>query len=292
MAHIHSVHDSDTHFSIDPITRKLKNESSAKTNLIQYDKNSERFTFDLPREIEGHDMAECNLVQVHYINIDSKTKAQNEDVYTVDDFQISPADEDVVICSWLISGNATQLVGPLVFLIRFSCIDETGAVVYAWHTATCTAFSISEGMNNGEAIVQEYPDVLAQFEARIAALEKGGGGGSVSDEQLTAAIKKYLDENPVTADPSATRPKIAQVTLLASGWVGDASPYSQVVEVEGATENSQVDLTPSIEQLSVFYQKDIAFVTENDGGVVTVYALGDKPANDYEIQVTIAEVAV
>lgn len=273
MAHIHSVHDSDTHFSIDPITRKMKNESSAKTNLIQFDKNSERFTFDLPRRIEGHDMAECNLVQVHYTNIDSKTKAQNDGVYTVDDFQISPSDEDVVICSWLISGNATQFVGPLAFQIRFACVDEAGAVVYAWNTAVYTAFSISEGLNNGEAIVQEHPDALAQFEARIAALEKNGGGG-------------------VTADPGATRPKIASIALLASGWVGEESPYSQVVEVEGATENSQVDLTPSIEQLSVFYQKDLAFVTENDGGVVTVYALGDKPANDYEIQVTITEVAV
>ena len=63
-----------------------------------------------------------------------------------------------------------------------------------------------------------------------------------------------------------------------------------MVEVAGVTENSQVDLTPSVEQLDIFYQKDLAFVTENEGGVVTVYAIGDKPANDYTIQVTITEV--
>jgi hypothetical protein len=88
------------------------------------------------------------------------------------------------------------------------------------------------------------------------------------------------------------QPKIGTATLLASAWVGEDRLYHQVVEIEGVTENSQVDLTPSVEQLLVFYDKDLAFVTENEGGVVTVYAIGQKPANDYTIQVTITEVAV
>lgn len=86
--------------------------------------------------------------------------------------------------------------------------------------------------------------------------------------------------------------RIGEIQLLADGWVGEASPFSQVVEVAGATENSQVDLTPSVEQLAIFHQKDLAFVTENDDGVVTVYAIGQKPTIDYTIQVTITEVAV
>lgn len=86
--------------------------------------------------------------------------------------------------------------------------------------------------------------------------------------------------------------RIANVDLLAANWVGNASPYSQVVEIEGVTEFSQVDLTPSIEQLVIFYEKDLGFVTENEDGVVTVYAIGQKPENDYTIQVTITEVDV
>ena len=89
--------------------------------------------------------------------------------------------------------------------------------------------------------------------------------------------------------PSA---RIASVELLAANWIGETSPYSQVVNIDGITENSQVDLTPSIEQLEVFYEKDLGFVTENDNGVITVYVIGQKPANDYVIQVTITEVAV
>ena len=87
---------------------------------------------------------------------------------------------------------------------------------------------------------------------------------------------------------------IATVHLLASDWVGTRSPYSQVVTVIGSnvTAYSKVDLQPSAEQLSIFHEKDIAFTTENENGVVTVFVIGDKPTNDYTIQVTVTEVGV
>lgn len=84
--------------------------------------------------------------------------------------------------------------------------------------------------------------------------------------------------------------KLTQITLPAAAWKGGESPYSQVVTVEGISVNSMVDLQPSVEQLEIFHDKDIAFTTENEGGVVTVYAIGDKPTNDYTIQATIMEV--
>ena len=86
--------------------------------------------------------------------------------------------------------------------------------------------------------------------------------------------------------------RISSVTILASAWEGTGSPYSQVVEIDGVTKSSQVDLTPSVDQLVVFYEKDLTLVTENEDGVVTVYAIGQKPQNDYTIQVTITEVDV
>lgn len=72
-------------------------------------------------------------------------------------------------------------------------------------------------------------------------------------------------------------------------WIGESAPYAQVVAIDGVTEWSAVDLRPSVEQLSIFYEKDLTFVTENEDGVVTVYAIGDKPLNDYVIQATVTE---
>ena len=84
---------------------------------------------------------------------------------------------------------------------------------------------------------------------------------------------------------------ISYVELLSSKWEGTTSPYSQVVTIAGATENSKIDLNPSVEQLVIFHEKDIAFVTENEDGVITVYCIGQKPILDYTMQVTITEVS-
>ena len=91
---------------------------------------------------------------------------------------------------------------------------------------------------------------------------------------------------------AAASATIGTVSLPAANWVGSGNLYSQVVQIYGTTPNSQVDLTPSVEQLAAFHDKDLAFVTENEDGVITVYAIGQKPTSDYMIQVTITEVAV
>lgn len=169
MAHKHKVYDSDTHFSINPIARTLLNEGSPKSGLIQYDHNSERFTFELPRIVEGHDMSLCNVIQIHYTNIDSKTKEQKVGIYEVDDMQISPDDEDVVIFSWLISQNATQYVGNLSFLIRFVCSDEGGEVGYVWNTSVYDKISVGAGMLHNDAVVEQYADFMEQWRANMAA---------------------------------------------------------------------------------------------------------------------------
>lgn len=114
-------------------------------------------------------------------------------------------------------------------------------------------------------------------------------GKSVTDKQIESAVEAYFVKNPVS---SGTTVRITEIELLASNWVGNESPYSQVVSIPGVTENSQVDLTPSVEQMAIFYDKDITFITENDSGVVTVYVIGQKPRRDYTIQANIVEVKV
>ena len=83
---------------------------------------------------------------------------------------------------------------------------------------------------------------------------------------------------------------VASVTLPSSAWIGEESPYSQVVPVVGATENSQVNLTPTVEQNAIFSEKNITFTTKNEGGIVTIYVFGQKPVNDYTIPADLMEV--
>ena len=128
--------------------------------------------------------------------------------------------------------------------------------------------------------------------ASYAALHTYRGNTTISNDasahmeiEYVMDSKKYIDS--LVQAPQA---KLTNVTLLASKWVGSNSLYSQVVTIPGTTEYSKVDLLPSVEQLAIFFNKNVAFVTENEDGVVTVYAIGDKPTLDYTMQAQITEV--
>ena len=165
MAHTHNIIDTDARFVIDPITRQIKNRSNGKITLMQNDHNSERFGFELPRFIEGHDMASCDAVEVHYFNVEEKGETKSGK-YTVDDLGIDPADESKAVFSWLISNNATQKRGLLKFLIRFKC-EKDSIVTYSWNTAFFTGIFIGEGGNADELFGAEYVDIIAQWKASV-----------------------------------------------------------------------------------------------------------------------------
>ena len=80
------------------------------------------------------------------------------------------------------------------------------------------------------------------------------------------------------------------VSLPVANWVGDTSPYSQVVEIADITEKSKVDLQPTVEQLRMLQGYEISLIAVNDNGVITVYALNYKPTVDLEMQALITEV--
>lgn len=148
------------------------------------------------------------------------------------------------------------------------------------------AYKKQQFVNNTTILTAEHLNHMEEgIYKNSLAIENGG----VTEKQIAQAVANYLLNNPID---TGSKPTIGFVELIASAWVGDASPYYQVVTIPGVTPYSQVDLTPSVEQLAIFHDKDLSFVTENDDGVVTVYAIGDKPQNDYTIQVTIKEVSV
>ena len=152
MSHSHILYDSDPHFKIDPISRNIIDGSSKKVRLMQYDHNSERFTFEIPQEIEGHDMSLCNLVEIHYVSIESNTKVVRGGVYTVDDLHVESGNDKLVVFSWLIPNKVTQYVGQLQFLVRFACVnDVNGGIEYVWNTGIYSGINISSGIYNRDS---------------------------------------------------------------------------------------------------------------------------------------------
>ena len=97
---------------------------------------------------------------------------------------------------------------------------------------------------------------------------------------------------PYMSVDSFVLPKPA-IVHLSTNWTKDVdNRYYQIVTVQNAvvTPNSKIDLQISPENLTVFHEKDLAFVAENEDGVVRVYCVGQVPQNEYDLQCTVTEV--
>jgi hypothetical protein len=113
-------------------------------------------------------MCECNVVQIHYANLDKFQKSKISGVYIVDDLHVKEGDDKTVALSWLVSGHATQYVGTLNFSIRFSCVRDS-VVQYAWNTTVFKGISILEAIYTSEDIVAPIVDSLEYVKNEIAA---------------------------------------------------------------------------------------------------------------------------
>ena len=166
--HGRQIIDADVHFTIDPVTRNITNNTPEKNTILQGDHNSERFTFKIPRYIDGHDMLTCNNVRVPYINaeVSGRDKKHATGSYLVADLELDPTNDKFVTCSWLISKNATGYAGVLNFAIVFSCMEDN-IVIYRWKTNIFESIYIAPDLDTNMVLEVEYLDVIEQWKDSV-----------------------------------------------------------------------------------------------------------------------------
>lgn len=214
MAHKHPVYDLDPHFTIDAVTRAITN-GSGKTILMQYDHNSERFSFEVNRLVEGHDITLCNKVEIHYTNADSNRQGITYGVYEVDDMVVDSENNDRVVFTWLVSQNATMYSGSLNFLIVFSCVEDD-VVVYRWNTNINNSVSVAKGMNNGDIIVTEHADILEQWRNDLFAAATGTNSIEIGPVEPSRYPYIWLD---TSENKDVTEKNIGYLTIKAANGV-------------------------------------------------------------------------
>lgn len=162
--HTENLVDNDRKFLIDPQTRTIKNTSCNK-ELVQYDSLSEVFTFEMPRYVEGHDMATAKNVKVYYAN-----KGASEEVVDSTDVTATRKNtDDTVIFSWAIPANATQYEGTLDFAVTFTCPEVSPD--YIWSTKIYSGIVVNKGLRNSSEIIKRDPDAFDAILTRVNEVE-------------------------------------------------------------------------------------------------------------------------
>ena len=130
-----------------------------------------------------------------------------------------------------------------------------------------------------------YTGTETQFNTALADVQNAVKFGA--PQSLTAAQKQQAREN-INAQPLVTT---VNITLPAANWAGTASPYTQGVTVTGGTATSQVDVQANA--VAIQQMLDVctnAIYIANNGGTFTAYAVGEKPAADLTVQLTVYDV--
>lgn len=164
MSLIQWVPDKDPAFTIDPITREIKNNSEKKI-LMQKDHNSERYTFQICTEEVEALKSRITRIEIHYTNINSNMRDISSGIYVVDDMETDIIDgKRTMTFSWLISQEATKYEGTLSFNIRFAMVDPLGEeakIDRQWFTQIYKDITIERSIYNSDTIAEETPsDVI------------------------------------------------------------------------------------------------------------------------------------
>ena len=219
MAHVHPILDDDRQFIIDPNSRSISYDGEVIT-LVQGDHNSEVFSFEIPRIVEGHDMSLCDEIKIHYINTDRKKKNNSKDVYLVKDITVN---DDTLVFDWIISGNATKYYGSLSFLIQFCCTENDGSYSYIWHTDTFTGVTIASSYNNSETVAEDFSDILEEWRSQvISQIELSNQNIQKINEDYNANIAK-LDEGVE---------KLTDAVETADQYIGDYTYKELAFEIK------------------------------------------------------------
>jgi hypothetical protein len=159
-------------------------------------------------------------------------------------------------------------------------------------------FDGKQGIQGIQGIPGHTPNIVFRYDEATGIIYYSSDTMDAGEEYVlirNVAAREYVS-NLLLEYSNKVAPSPASVTLYADRWEQneEGTMWYQEVVVANATitEYSKIDLQLSAEQITIFYEKDLAFVAENDGGVVTVYCIGQVPENDYVLQATVSEVLV
>ena len=228
MAHAHPISDDDRLFVIDPTNRSITYEGD-NIVLVKGDHNSEVFSFESPRIVEGHDMSLCDHVRIHYSNTDRRKKNESKDIYYVTDCVVNG---DSVNFSWTLSGNATKYYGTLSFLIQFCCLDEDGTYSYIWNTDTYKSIPVHDSYNNSEGVTENYADV---FDKIFLQLEKMPDDMAQLRQELLEAVQSGTSMG-ITGASIGQIIKVAEVDAYGKPITWKATDMPEVISDDSYNE--------------------------------------------------------
>lgn len=246
---------------IDAETRTIELPESEKIFGVESDKASERKYFRCQKIVgDNIDLSTLNL----FINFKN---ANNEgDIYHIDDVVV---DGDYITFSWKLSRKVTAYktdAGKNQLLSFIFCAKSGEGPDNEWNTTLCSDGIVLEGLEPGDSIAEENPDIIQYI------LERLESAGTITPEQISESVEEYFASNPIEeTDPTVptwAKEEAPDKSLTQEGKAADAKEvgdrlselsdekvdkqdgYSMVIDAEKEVWNNKSDFSGNYEDLT------------------------------------------
>lgn len=218
--------------------RTIELPESEKIFGVESDKASERKYFKCPKIVgDNIDLSTLNL----FINFKN---ANNEgDIYHIDDVVV---DGDYITFSWLLSKKVTAYktdASKNQLLSFIFCAKSGESPDIEWNTTLCSDGIVLEGLEPGESIVEDNPDIIQYI------LERLNSAGVITPEQISEAVEEYFASNPIQTGATEEQAKQIEKNMQ------DISKLSEEIANQSGITTNHANTLWAILQKTKFYEQ-------------------------------------
>ena len=176
------INNEDVWFEVDLLSRRIVIPNTITNLGTKNDKNVMHVRFKLPRFYHDVDFSDFE------IGIDYTNAKGEEDRYEPEDVAV---DDNIITFTWIVGRHAALYDGNVTFGLCAKRLnpDNPDDPENEFHT-TPVSLPILDSMETCEEVIVEHVDLLEQWRQQL--FER-----FVTDEQVEAAVNKYLEENPI-----------------------------------------------------------------------------------------------
>lgn len=200
-----STIDTDKTLIIDKDLRTITIPSSVKNLGVESDDDVLRLKFSMPRMYGDVDLSDFSIY-INYMN------AKNTgDVYVVDDKTIA---DDTITFSWLVGRVALTYKGNVRFIVCMKKYDNDSNIIQEYNT-TIASLPVLEGLETGETIVQQYPDIIEMLLSSSGTTDHSKLGNRDAADQHPISAITGLEEalTPLTGTTETLTPMQVYVAI-------------------------------------------------------------------------------
>ena len=161
----------DSVLYVDMESREIKIPKNVVCLGVESDDDVKKLTFNMPRLYHDTDLADFNIY-INYLN------AKKEgDLFKVLPENIIMDENNTLTFDWVVGRTALAYQGTAIFNICMKKISETetdeegNPLIEQEFNTTVAKLPVLEGLETGEQIIQEYSDILTQWEKMLFGVE-------------------------------------------------------------------------------------------------------------------------